>query len=117
LNYGNHLSNDRLLTFAHQARVEWLASLGFSELDFGGVGIIMTDAAVVYKAEGHLNDELLIELGIEDLTKMSFDLYYKVSRPKDAKILALVKTGILGFDYRNKKVAAFSTEILQLLAV
>jgi acyl-CoA thioesterase FadM len=113
LNYGNHLSNDRLLSFAHQARVEWLDSLGFSEMNFGGNGIIMTDAAVIYKSEGHLNDELKIELGLADLSRSGFDIYYKIVNQRNNKELAMVKTGILSFDYSNKKVCSIQPEVLE----
>ena len=113
LNYGNHLSNDRVLCFVHQARVEWLESLGFSELNFGGNGIIMTDAAVVYKSEGHLNDELKIEIGLADLSRSGFDIYYKISNLSNNKELAMVKTGILCFDYSSKKVNSISPEALE----
>jgi acyl-CoA thioester hydrolase len=113
LNYGNHLSNDRLLCFAHQARVEWLESLGYSELNFGGKGIIMTDAAIVYKSEGHLNDELKIEIGLSDLSRSGFDIYYKISNLSNNKDLAMVKTGILSFDYSNKKVCSIQPEVLE----
>ena len=113
LNYGNHLSNDRLLSFAHQARVEWLDSLGFSEMNFGGNGIIMTDAAVIYKSEGHLNDELKIELGLADLSRSGFDIYYKIVNQRNNKELAMIKTGILSFDYSNKKVCSIQPEVLE----
>jgi acyl-CoA thioesterase FadM len=113
LNYGNHLSNDRLLSFAHQVRVEWLDSLGFSEMNFGGNGIIMTDAAVIYKSEGYLNDELKIELGLADLSRSGFDIYYKIVNQRNNKELAMVKTGILSFDYSNKKVCSIQPEVLE----
>ena len=113
LNYGNHLSNDRLLSFAHQVRVEWLDSLGFSEMNFGSNGIIMTDAAVIYKSEGHLNDELKIELGLADLSRSGFDIYYKIVNQRNNKELAMVKTGILSFDYSNKKVCSIQQEVLE----
>jgi len=112
LNYGNHLSNDRLLCFAHQARVEWLESLGFSEMNFGGYGIIMTDAAIVYKSEGHLNNELKIEIGLSDISRSGFDLYYQVTNLSNNRELAIIKTGILCFDYHNKKVCSIPNEAL-----
>ena len=115
LNYGNHLSNDRLLSFAHQARVEWLESLGYSEMDFGGNGIIMTDAAVIYKSEGHLNDELKIDIGLADFSSSGFDVYYKINNLSNSKELALIKTGILCFDYQNKKVCRINPYALSKL--
>jgi acyl-CoA thioester hydrolase len=115
LNYGNHLSNDRLLTYAHQARVELFQSWGFSEMNFAGKGVIMTDAAIVFKSEGHLNDELRIDVAVEDISKIGFDLYYKVINTKTEKEVAEIKTGILCFDYQLKKVVAIPEEIVQIL--
>ncbi len=115
LNYGNHLSNDRLLTYAHQARVELFQSWGFSEMNFAGKGVIMTDAAIVFKSEGHLNDELQIDVAVEDISKIGFDLYYKVINTKTEKEVAEIKTGILCFDYQLKKVVAIPEEIVQIL--
>ena len=115
LNYGNHLSNDRLLAYAHQARVELFQSWGFSEMNFAGKGVIMTDAAIVFKSEGHLNDELRIDVAVEDISKIGFDLYYKVINTKTEKEVAEIKTGILCFDYQLKKVVAIPEEIVQIL--
>lgn len=113
LNYANHLSNDRILTYAHQARVELLAGWGYKELEFGGVGIIMTDAVVVYKSEGHLGDKLRIEVGIDDLSKVGFDLYYRISNIETGKEVAQVKTGIICYDYSLKKVVMIPKEVMQ----
>jgi hypothetical protein len=48
--------------------VELFASWGQEELKFGGIGIIMTDAAVIFLTEGHLNDRLKIEVGLADIS-------------------------------------------------
>lgn len=114
LNYGNHLSNERVLAFAHQARVEWIASLGYSELDFGGAGIIMTDAAVVYKSEGFLNDIIDIELAINDISRVGFDLYYDM-RKQGGTELAIVKTGIVFFNYQDKKVTSIPEAVQEII--
>lgn len=47
-NYGGHLGNDAVLSLAHEARVRFLRSHGWSEKDVAGAGIIMTDAVVGY---------------------------------------------------------------------
>lgn len=41
INYGGHLGNDAVLGLAHEARLRYLKSLGFSELDIGGLGLTM----------------------------------------------------------------------------
>lgn len=115
LNYADHLSNDKLLTYAHQARVELFASWGQSELNFGGMGIIMTDAAVIFKAEGHLNDELIIWVGVDDISRLGFDLYYRVVNQQTGQEIALMKTGIVCFDYSSKKVVPIPALVVDIL--
>jgi 4-hydroxybenzoyl-CoA thioesterase len=36
INYGGHMANDAILRLAHEARLRWLKSMGYSELDVEG---------------------------------------------------------------------------------
>jgi YbgC/YbaW family acyl-CoA thioester hydrolase len=112
LNYGGHVGNEMMLIFAQQARVDFLNSLGYGELTLAGKGIIMTDAMAVYKSEVHAGDELTIELAIDDLTSIGFDFYYKITNTQTSREVARVKTGILCFDYTEKKIASIPKEVL-----
>ncbi|WMX15480.1 MULTISPECIES: thioesterase family protein [unclassified Aureispira] len=112
LNYGGHVGNEMMLIFAQQARVDLLKSWGYGELTLAGKGIIMTDAVVLYKSESHEGDELKIEIGIDDLTSIGFDLYYKITNAQTNREVARVKTGILCFDYGEKKIASLPQEVV-----
>ncbi len=50
VNYGGHMGNDALLGLLHEARVRFLAHHGLTELDIGGVGIIIADSVIVYQS-------------------------------------------------------------------
>lgn len=104
INYGNHVGNDRVLTIAHNARLEFLKSLGFKdELSFGdGVGLIQTDAEVVYKAEAVHGDKLIITIGIDEVHRYGLEFYYQISKEESEVIVALVKTGIMFYNYSGK---------------
>lgn len=106
MNYGNHLGNDRFLTLAQEARVQWLAYLGYSELAIEGVGLIMADAAIQFLAEGRYGDELQIDLAVAELKSSSFNLYYRFMGLRSGEVLELarVKTAMVFFDYSLKKV-------------
>jgi len=112
LNYGGHLGNDALLGLVHEARVRFLWSLGVSEKDFFGTGLIMADAALEYKSEGFYGDELQFELGLGDLSGHGFELYYRVTTHREARLLALVRTGMVCYDYAKKKVAPLPAAFL-----
>ena len=66
----------------------------------------MADAAVVYKAEGHIGDEVTIAVGLGETSTRGFELYYQLQNIKTQKDLAWVKTGIVCFDYQKGKVAS-----------
>jgi acyl-CoA thioester hydrolase len=102
INYGGHLGNDSLLSILHEARVQFLKKFGFTESNIGGVGIIMSDAVLVYKAEIFYGDKLTIEIGVDDLQSAGADVTYRVLvRGKEA---ARAKTGIVFFDYTNRRI-------------
>ena len=106
INYGGHLGNDSLLSIIHEARVRFLKHLSYSEKDVEGSGIIMNDVAIQYKAESFYGDDLLIEVGVIDFSKIGCDIIYKITNRETNKEIAAAKTGIVFFDYKNKKVVA-----------
>lgn len=116
INYGGHLGNDAVLGLAHEARLRYLKSLGFSELDIGGLGLIMSDAAVIYKAEAFHGDVLQVGVSCADFNKYGCDLLYRLCRISDGQEIARVKTGIVFFDYQARKVARVPECFLQACA-
>ena len=105
INYGGHLGNDSVLALAQEVRLRFLVSHGFtSELDIAGTGLLMADAAVVYRAEGHYGMVLRVELAASDVRTRGFDLLYRMSDQATGRELARVKTGMLWFDYSARKV-------------
>ena len=103
LNYGGHLANDRLLSLIHEARVAFLASHGWSELDCGGSSLILGDAVLVYKAEAFAGDLLRFEVGAAEPGARGFRLYFRVTRLSDAALVALVENGMVCYDYRERR--------------
>jgi acyl-CoA thioester hydrolase len=106
LNYGAHVGNDKVLSFLHEARVLFLQSLGYKELNIEGVGMIMADAALIFKNEMYYGDELVISIQSVDFSRVGFDLVYKIEkRAEQAMILvAIAKTAMVCYDYSMKKV-------------
>ena len=104
INYGGHLGNDAVLSLIHEARVRFLRKYGYTEMDVEGFGIIMTDSAIVYKAEGFYGDRVQIDVTVADFNKYGCDLYYLLSNKETAVEIAHAKTGIVFFDYDARKV-------------
>lgn len=106
INYGGHLGNDAVLSMVHESRVRFLNRYHYTELDVEGFGIIMTDTAIVYKAEGFHADQIQIDVAIDDFNKYGCDIYYLLSNKKTAVEIAHAKTGIVFFDYDQRKVVS-----------
>lgn len=108
LNYGGHVGNDTVLSIVHEARVQFLLQYGYSELNIEGQSLIMADVGIEYKAELFYGDILQVKLFIADLSRVGFDLYYKLEKKTETgfTIVAVAKTGLLFFDYNARKVVS-----------
>lgn len=113
LNYGGHVGNDSFLSLVHEARQLFLQSLGYSELNLGGVGLIMADAGIEFKSEIHAGDDVRISVAATGCTRIGFDLYYllEIIRPEESVIAGKVKTGMICFDYSLRKVSNLPAEV------
>lgn len=117
LNYGNHVGNDSILTLMQEARTLFYRSMGFeSEVKLeGSIGQIVSDAALVYKAESFLCDVLRFEIAADDLSKYGFDLYYRITNIASSKEVARGKTRIVCFDYSKRKIASIPEGLVSKL--
>ncbi len=106
LNYGGHVGNDVFLSLIHEARQQFLQLHGYKELNVEGVGLIMADAGLEYKAELNYGDEVEVFVAAIDFNTRGFDLYYRIEIINSEKnILACkAKTGMLCYNYEIKKV-------------
>lgn len=110
INYGNHLANDAVLRLCHEARLRWLESLGWNELNAGGAGLIMADAAVQYLAQAHRGDVLRVQMGAGQIGKGGFALRYILTRVSDGLVIARVQTGMVCFDYAAQRVCRLADD-------
>jgi acyl-CoA thioester hydrolase len=117
VNYGNHLGNDSILSLIHEARLQFYRTLGFkNELSFeGSIGQVISDAAIVYKAEAFYGDVLTCKFAAGDFNKYGFDLYYHLTLKDSGKEVARAKTGIVCFDYDKRKVASAPAVLISQL--
>ncbi|NIS09507.1 MAG: thioesterase [Candidatus Dadabacteria bacterium] len=104
INYGGHLAHDSILSLTHEARVRFLQSLGYSEANIDGPGIILSDAALVYKSEAFYGQSLKIDIVVNEFSKFGCDFVYKLSDSKTLKEVARVKTGIVFYDYNKREI-------------
>jgi acyl-CoA thioesterase FadM len=94
------------VSIIHEARVSWLKSLGYSELDIEGTSIIMSDLAVSYINESFYGDVLKIKLAVGEFSSAGFELFYNITTTRDVREIqiAKAKTGIVFYNYEMKKI-------------
>lgn len=111
LNYGNHVGNDQLLGLIHEARRRYIRSLGADEIGADGLGVVIADAAIVYRAQAFYGDSLKIEVAAGEFQSRSCTFFYKVS--KGDTVVAQARTGVVCFDFKAQKAVSFPPALLQ----
>ncbi|MFT3910605.1 MAG: thioesterase family protein [Ferruginibacter sp.] len=113
INYGNHLGNDSLVSLIHEARVLWLKKHHYTELNAAGAGLIMGDLAVEYLNESFYGDILTISIAAGEISKVSFELFYAIQTSRQEKniFIAKAKTGMICYDYTNRKVMSIPADL------
>lgn len=113
MNYGGHLDNALLLTVVSEARLRYLKSMGYTELDVEGVGIIVADAAVQYRSEAFHGEVMRVSMAASEFNKYGCDLVWQMQEAASGREVARGKTGIVFFDYGVKKVVGVPEGFLQ----
>ena len=116
INFGGHVGNDTILSLIHESRAQFFTHCGYTELDFAGVGTIMSDVAIEYKNQTYYGDEIVVSIAVGEITKVAFDLFYKIEkRPSGNKSVpvAFAKTWMVCYDYDQKKVVAIPQDAIK----
>ncbi len=116
LNYGGHVGNDSVLSIIHEIRVRLLRHKGYGELDFAGVGLIMTDVTIEFKKELFYGDVIEAEAAFSDISNIGFDIIYHLFTRKNESqktTVAIARSGMVCYDYEKKKVVAIPKEALK----
>jgi len=113
INYGNHAGNQVFLELLHEARVRYLAQFGYGELNTGGAGLIMADAAIEFKSEILYKDEVEVAIAATNFSRVGFDLLYRVTTLRQGSVILAgkAKTGMICYDYDLKKVVALPEKV------
>ena len=117
VNYAGHAGNERYLLFAQEARLAFLKSLGYTELEFGAYGLILAETHVEYLTELFLDESIEVHLSISAPTRVAFECYYQVKTNREGKSVtaANIKSNMVCFDYKERKVKSIPEEIKSLL--
>jgi acyl-CoA thioesterase FadM len=102
INEADHMGNERILHHANLIRYDFFTTINvLPEKDHG---LIIASHSIQYKSEGFSGDTILCEISVSNLTECTFDLVMHFIKQSTNKTLAVVRSGIVYFDYQNRKI-------------
>ncbi len=118
INYGDHVGNDSIVSIIHEARMQFLLQYGYTELNIEGTGLIMSDIFVEFKNESFYKDIINVKLGIGDISKVSFEIFYLLNTSRNNKelIIANAKTTMICYDYETKKIVEIPEKLKNIIS-
>jgi acyl-CoA thioesterase FadM len=126
LNYGGHVGNDSVLSILHEVRMQFLRHHGYTELDLAGTGMIMADVTIEFRSEVFYGETLKASVAAGEFSRVGFDLYYKLEKQADNEppangqtdspvrkwtTVAVARTGMVCYNYAQKKIASVPKEV------
>src|SRR5262249_9103524 len=101
INYGGHAGNYSNLFLLHQARSKFLKHFVYDELNFAGVGLIMSEVAIQFRNEIFYGDSLVAQVAARDFTRASFEIVYRmlVERAGQSLVAVIARTEMVCYDY------------------
>ncbi|HUR67379.1 MAG TPA: thioesterase family protein [Chitinophagaceae bacterium] len=119
INYGGHVGNDTVLTLLHEARMQYLNDLGYTEMNFGGTGMIMADVTIEFKSELFYGDVVIASVATGEISKIGFDIFYKLEKETADKriIVAHATTAMICYDYEKKKIVSVPDEAKKKIGI
>lgn len=102
INYGNHVGYQHYLTYFQEARIAYLGRLGFTEMDIGGYGMIVSEVTCRYRRELFMGDVIDAGCRVSEIKSKAFVMAYQIEKMNVT--CATGATTILCFDYAAGKV-------------
>lgn len=115
LNYARHLDSVTMVQILHEARLQFLASLGFTEANIFGLGMVVTDMAIDYRNESFANDRLIIDVGVSDFNRYGLDIGLQVTNSALESVVCSAKIGVVFFDFDKHQISPVPDSFRQLL--
>lgn len=116
INYAKHLDSVSMVNILHEARLQFLASLGFTEGNIYGLGMVVTDLAVDYRSESFANDLLIVDVGVSEFNRYGFDIGFQVTNSALESTVCSAKMGVVFFDFDRHQITEVPNAFKSLLS-
>jgi acyl-CoA thioester hydrolase len=104
INRGRHLGYAAVLPILEEAGARFFNSLGYREDHIEDVGIIVSDAAIIYKRQSYYRQTLKVEIAVTDIARKGFSMVFKVTDSDNGQEQFRAKIGYACFDYAKQQL-------------
>jgi acyl-CoA thioester hydrolase len=101
-NYGDHVANNVFVEYLHEGRVQFLASLGYTEKDLEGVALTLSELHMKFAKQAFYPDVLNLDIAVSNIRGTRFDMDYR-GYSESGDLLLIAKTEMAAFDYGSGK--------------
>ncbi|MFW2178502.1 MULTISPECIES: acyl-CoA thioesterase [unclassified Moraxella] len=114
---GQHMTVEAMVGLLAEARARFLYSKGIKEINNDYHGVVITDVATHILSRARAREELLFEVGVQNLSDKGGDFIFKVTRMYDGSVVAHAVMGFVAYDYRQNKEIPMSKELREVLDI
>ncbi|MFW5769871.1 MAG: acyl-CoA thioesterase [Spirochaetota bacterium] len=116
VNMSGHVGTTEMVALLHQARHQLLRNEGLHELNLGDgeTSIIMADMVLNFKKEIFLDDNIIIESKIDEITEKGFRFFHRVM--KDGHPACLAESGAVAFNFQKRVIGKIPSVFLEKFA-
>lgn len=110
MNARGRLDHAMLLEVVSEARVRFLKSLGYAELNVEGVGIQVVEAEMQYSSEAFFAEVMVVQIGAIELKPRGFHLVWSMNEKITQREIARGISDIVFFDNTSLQVVSMPSE-------
>ncbi|OLF36688.1 MULTISPECIES: acyl-CoA thioesterase [unclassified Psychrobacter] len=115
IDVGQHLTLESLIALLAEARARFLYSKGIKEINAECQGLIVSNLQLNIISRVRAREELLFEVGIEQISDKNGEMAIKVTRMYDGSLVAKARKSFVQYDYRSNRSISFNNDIEEAL--
>lgn len=112
---GNYLTLESLAHLLSETRDRFLYAKGIQQIHADYQGLIVDDMQVNLFAMVRAREDLMFEVGVQQLSSDGCDINIKVTRMHDGSLVAKSRQHFVNYDYRLNKITPLNNTIKQAL--
>ena len=115
-NGGQYLTLEALAVLLEEVRARFLYSRGIQNVNADYQGLMVDNLQLEIISRVRVREELLFEVGVEQLSDKGGNIAIKVSRMHDGSVVAKARKHIINYDYRLNKVTTIASSMQERLS-